>query len=107
MLRQILNKYSDATCTRAIHAITDGLDTDRIARIARISVARPIKTDFIASDEIVSNWWLVHYVDIENVQLAIWPPSTKAEVLELNPTAINAEPIPSPIDQTMEVITNE
>jgi len=105
MLRQILNKYSDATCTRAIHAITEGLDTGRIARIARISVARPIKTDFIASGEPVSNWWLVSYADIENVQLAIWPPCTHAEALAFNPTALSATPMRSPHTQTVNIDT--
>ena len=57
--------------------------------------------------ELISNWWLIHFSDIESVQVAIWPPCNHAGAMAFNPTAINAEPIPSPIDQTMEVITNE
>lgn len=107
MLRHILDNYSHATAIRAIRAIPDGLNADRVARVARVQVASPVKAVILAIDDTVFNWWLVSYADIENVQVAIWPPSTKAEVLELNPTAINAEPIPSPIDQTMEVISHE
>lgn len=107
MLRHILDNYSNATCTRAIHATSDGLNADRIARIARIRVATPQKTGISASDEVVSNWWLIHFADLEPVQVAIWPPSTHAEVLALNPQAIAAGPIPSPIDESSEVMTNE
>lgn len=107
MLKHILNKYSDATCTRAIHAITEGLDTDRIAQIARISVARPVKTDFIASGEPVSNWWLITFEGLNPVQIAIWPPCTKAEAMALNQNSISIMPIPSPIDEAIEVIIHE
>lgn len=105
MLSHILDKYSHATAIHAIHAIPDGLNTDRIARIARVQVASPIKTDFIASDEPVSNWWLVSYADIENVQLAIWPPCTHAEALALNPTALSATPMQSPHTQAVNIDT--
>lgn len=46
---------------------------------------------------IISNWWLIHFIDLDPVQVAIYPPCNHADVLELNPTAIAAEPIPSPI----------
>jgi hypothetical protein len=55
-------------------------------------------------DEVVSNWWLIHFTDQESLQVAIWPPCNYEEALALNPQAIAAEPIPSPI---AEVITNE
>ena len=57
--------------------------------------------------EAVSNWWLVSYAEIENVQVAVWPHSTHAEILALNPTALSARPITLPIDETVEVITND
>jgi hypothetical protein len=97
MLRDILNNYGNATAIHATYAISDGLDAPRIARIARVQVASPITTDLSGSGEVISNWWLVHYTDIENVQVAIWPPCTHAEVLALNPNALDAEPIPSPV----------
>lgn len=54
--------------------------------------------------EIISNWWLIHFVDLEPVQVAIWPPCNHAEALAFNPQAIAAEPMLSPL---AEVMTNE
>jgi hypothetical protein len=50
-------------------------------------------------EEVISNWWLIHFVDLEPVQVAIYPSCNHAEALALNPTAIAAEPIKSPINQ--------
>jgi len=49
-------------------------------------------------EEIISNWWLIHFVDIEPVQVAIFPLCNHADVLALNLQAIAAEPISSPIN---------
>ena len=56
--------------------------------------------------EVISNWWLIHFSDIKSVQVIIWPPCNHAEAMALNPTAINAESIPSPIDQVIDVFNN-
>lgn len=105
MLRDILDKYSNATAIHAIHAIPDELNTHQVARIARVQVASHIKTGNQAGDEVISNWWLLHYADRESVQVAIWPPSNHAEALALNPKAIAAEPIPSPIPKHKPIAT--
>jgi len=97
MLRNNLNKYSNATAIHATYATSDGLNADRIARIARVQVATPLKTDLLASDEIISNWWLMHFVDRDPVEVAIWPPCNHAGAIESYPNAIAAEPLPSPI----------
>ncbi len=57
--------------------------------------------------EVISNWWLIQFSDIESVQVAIWPPCNHASAFESYPHAIAAKPIPSPIDQAMELITHE
>ena len=104
MLRANLDKYSNATVIHAIHAISDDANNSRIARIARIArvqVASPLKTDLLGSDALVSNWWLLNFADLNPMQVAIWPPSTHADVLALNPKLIAAYPIPSPIDETV------
>ncbi|HEY9268555.1 MAG TPA: hypothetical protein VIO39_03755 [Methylotenera sp.] len=44
-------------------------------------------------EEIVSNWWLIHFVDRDTLQVAIWPPCNHADALALNPQASAAEPI--------------
>lgn len=59
----------------------------------------------MASGEPVLNWWLVSYADIENVQVAIWPPSTHPEVMALNPTALSVKPMQSPHTQTVNIYT--
>ena len=107
MLRANLDKYSNATVIHAIHAISDDANNSRIARIAKVQVASPLKTDLLGSDVLVSNWWLLHFANLNPVQVAVWPPSTHAEVLAFNPTALSARPIPSPIDETVEMITND
>lgn len=56
---------------------------------------------------IISNWWLISFAGLEPVQVAIWPPCNHAGAMAFNPTAIDAEPIPSPIDQKMDVRPNE
>lgn len=104
MLKHILDSFNNATATHATYATPDNENTDQVARIARVQVATPEKTDIDASGEVISNWWLIHFVDIESVQVAIWPPCNHAEVLALNPRAIAAEPMLSPIDETVEVI---
>ena len=65
MLRDNLNKYNHATAIHAIPATSDGVHTDRIARITRVQVASPINTNLLAGDETVSNWWLLHFADCE------------------------------------------
>ena len=97
MLKHILEHFNDATAIHAIHAISDDVERAGIARIARVQVATPDKTDSIASDEIISNWWLMHFIDREPIEVAIWPPCNHASAIESYPNAIAAEPLPSPI----------
>ena len=54
--------------------------------------------------EVISNWWLLHFIDADPIQAAIYPPCNYAEALAFYPTAIAAEPIPSPIDETVEAV---
>ncbi len=97
MLRHILDNFRNATAIHATYAIPDESNAPQIARIARVQIASPTKVGNQASDEIISNWWLLHYADRESVQVAIWPPCNHGDVLALNPQTIAAEPIPSPI----------
>ena len=69
-----------------------------------MQVAVPYKSDLIASDEVISNWWLMHFIGREPLQVAMWPPCNHADALAFNPTAIAAEPIKSTIK---ELQTNE
>ncbi|MDZ4141151.1 MAG: hypothetical protein U1C48_03990 [Methylotenera sp.] len=97
MLRDILDKYSNATAIHATYAIPDELNGHQIARIARVQVASPIKTSNQASGEVISNWWLIHFIDLDPMQVAIWQPCNHAGALASYPKAIAAEPIPPPI----------
>ena len=56
MLKANLDKYSNATAIHATHAISEDINADHVARIARVQVATSYKTDLVASDEITSNW---------------------------------------------------
>lgn len=50
MLRRTLDNYSNATAIHATYAISDRFIAVRIARIARVQIATPIKTVFKASE---------------------------------------------------------
>lgn len=102
MLLDRLKIYGNATATHATHAThatCDGLNADRVAQVARVQVASPIKTDFIASNAIISNWWLIHFIDCDPIQVAMWPPCNHAGALASYPKAIAAEPISSPVEE--------
>jgi len=49
---------------------------------------------------VINHWWLLHFKDSAPKQVCTWPHSNKAEMLALNPLAIEAEAILSPIDST-------
>ena len=94
MLNDRLKKYSHASCTSATYATPV---TKKPLEVARVQVATPDKTNSTAGDEIISNWWLMHFVDRETIEVAIWPPCNHAGAIESYPNAIAAEPLPSPI----------
>ena len=97
MLKDYLFKYSNATAIHATHAISEDRNADQIARIARVQVATPYKTDLNVCNEIISNWWLMHFIDREPIEVAIWPPCNQAGAFESYPQAKAAEPLPSPL----------
>lgn len=101
MLNDRLKKYSYASCTSATHATPDEVNRLEVARVARVQVATPYKTNLTASDELISNWWLIHFIDRDPIEVAIWPPCNKAGALESYPNSIAVEPLPSPL--TLEV----
>lgn len=107
MLKDILESFSNATATRATNATSEEVNGCRVARIARVQVATPEKTDIIACTELISNWWLLHYVDREPVEVAIWPPCSQDEALVLNPQAVAAEPISSPVSESISRNEND
>ena len=97
MLIDRLKKYRHASCTSATYATPDTIYTLEVARVARVQVATPYKTDLITNDEMISNWWLMHFVDRDPVEVAIWPPCNQAGAFESYPNAIAADPLPLPI----------
>ena len=97
MLNDRLKKYSHASCTSATYATPDIIKPLEVARVARVQVATPDKTNSTASDEIISNWWLMHFIDRDPVEVAIWLPCNKAGAFESYPNAMAAEPLPSPV----------
>ena len=105
MLSNRLKKYSNALCTSATYATPDIIKPLEVARVARVQVATPYKTDLVTNDEMISNWWLMHFVDRDPVEVAIWPPCNHASAIESYPNAIAAEPLPSPI--TVEATEND
>lgn len=97
MLTDRLKKYSNTHAIHATYATPEQFNPLEVARIARVQVASSAKTDLTASDEIISNWWLMHFIDRESLEVAIWPPCNQAGAFESYVDAIAAEPLPSPI----------
>lgn len=77
----------------------DGFDGSPMAHIVKNN----------GDSEVISNWWLIHFTDRDPVQVAMWPPCNHAGALASYPKAIAAEPIPSPIDENLnvELMANE
>ena len=97
MLLNRLKKYSSANANPANPANVHHQNTRTLATLATLQVATPTEK------ELISNWWLIHFIDSDPVQVAIWPPCNNTDALAFNPKAIAAEPLPP---QVMEV-TNE
>ena len=97
MLNDRLKKYGHASRTSATYATPDTKKPLEVARIARVQVATLYKTDLVTNDEMISNWWLMHFVDRDPVEVAIWPPCNQAGAFESYPQAKAAEPLPSPL----------
>ena len=101
MLSNRLKKYSNASCTSATYATPETINLLEVARLAGVQVATSYKSDLVASDEIISNWWLMHFVDCEPIEVAMWPPCNHASAIESYPNAIAAEPVPAPVPSTI------
>lgn len=78
-----------ATATPATVATLEGDKGRTVASVATVSVATPTE----AKTATASRWWLIHYPDREPVEVACFPPTTLAEILERHSEAIAAEPI--------------
>ncbi|MDD2934803.1 MAG: hypothetical protein PHO76_13050 [Methylotenera sp.] len=105
MLKDILDDFANATAIDAIRAIPDRLDANQIARIAEVQVAIPTEPIGIDCDSAVSNWWRITFEGLAPVQVAIWPPCTKAEALARNPNATSIKPMPTPILKVIPINT--
>ena len=95
------------------------IDADNFINTPCIEVSKPSKAPFgtydtslmghivknNSDDEVISNWWLIHFTDLDPVQVAIWPPCNHADALAFNTQAIAAEPIPSPIPKHKPITT--
>lgn len=91
MLLNRLEKYSNANANPANVANVHPQNTPTLATLATLQLATPLES------EVISNWWLIHFVGREPVQVAMWPPCNQASAFASYPNAIAAEPIPSPI----------
>ena len=87
MLLNRLKKYSSANANPANPANVHHQNTRTLATLATLQLATP------AESKLISNWWLIHFIDSYPLQVAIWPPCNHTEALAFNPTAIAAEPI--------------
>ena len=75
-----------ATATPATFATQERERGRTVASVATVAVANP--PEVLAA----SRWWRLHFPDREPVEVASFPPSTHAEILERYPDAVAAEP---------------
>lgn len=90
MLLNRLKKYSSANANPASPANVYQQNTRTLATLATLAT---LQLATPAESELISNWWLIHFVDDDPIQVAIWPPCNHMDALAFNPTAIAAEPI--------------
>ncbi len=95
MLQNRLKKYSPANANAnpanpANPANVHHQNTPTLATLATLQLAT------LAESEVISNWWLMHFIDRKPLEVAIWPPCTLAGAFESYPHAIAAEPLPPP-----------
>ena len=103
-----------ATAIPAISATQPKGKAATVARIATVAVANPID-EKTAPPVIVSprdtatasRCWLIHFRDLEPVEMIVSPPATHAEILERHPDAVAAEPFTPIIRQPSVPITPE
>ena len=89
----------NATATPATFATQVGGETRTVASVATVAVAksplgRSVSTanDGAGDTTTVSQWWLIHYLDRDPVEVACCPAATHAEILVHYPDAVAAEP---------------
>jgi hypothetical protein len=79
-----------------------------------LAVIRDRKTEIIDvlkgitnDTAVASRWWLIHYPDRDPVEVSCTPPATHAEILDLHPGAVAAEPFTQAIRQPSAPLTTE
>jgi len=101
-----------ATAIPAISATQPKGEAATVARIATVAVANPKgekpapPAKVGASDTATAScWWLIHFRDLEPVEMIVSPPATHAEILERHPDALAAEPFTPTIRQPSAPLT--
>jgi hypothetical protein len=78
-------------------------DHSAAATVATVATLQPVQWRTVAkvasaavathgSEDVLSNWWLVHYVESDPVEVACSPEMTCREILALYPQAVAAQP---------------
>ena len=103
-----------ATAIPAISATQPKGGAATVARIATVAVANPKKEKTAPPAKVgagdtatASRWWLIHYPDLDPLEVACCPEATHAEVLEIYPDAVAAEPFTPSIRQPSAPLTAE
>ena len=105
---------SIATAIPAISATQPKREAVTVARIATVAVANPKEEKTAPPAKVgagdtatASRWWLIHFRDLEPVEMIVSPPATHAEILERHPDAVAAEPFTPTIRQPSAPMTAE
>lgn len=77
-----------------------------------LPVIREHKAEIVAALKVgagdtatASRWWLIHFRELDPVEMIVSPPATHAEILERHPDAVAAEPFTPTIRQPSAPLT--
>ncbi len=77
-----------------------------------LPVIREHKAEIVAALKVgagdtatASRWWLIHFRELDPVEMIVSPPATHAELLERHPDAVAAEPFTPTIRQPSAPLT--
>lgn len=111
-LSALIRKRDIENLATAIPATQPKGEAAAVARIATVAVANhkeektahPAKVG-TGNTGSASRWWLIHYPDRDPLEVACCPEATHAEILELHPDSLGAEPFTPTIRQPSAPLT--
>jgi len=104
------NEEKNATSPNCINPVKDFMQFVQFARSAKkvdFSEAAPPAKAGPGDTATASRWWLIHFTDLDPLEVTCFPDATHAEILERYPDAVAAQPFEPAIWQPSAPLTAE